>query len=80
MGKAKERVKPMLAYETAHISSDYRVIQQDSAACHLLGNMFTLYAELNTYIQSHIYRANTQFFPTLTTASWKILIIILVLY
>lgn len=54
----------MLAYETAHISSDYRVILlKDSAACHLLGNLFTLYAELNAHIQSHIFRANTQFSP-----------------
>lgn len=40
---------PLLDYETAHISFVYRAVQlKDSSVCHLLGNLFTQYAGLNT--------------------------------
>lgn len=48
----EKKVKPKLDDETAHISSDYRAVWlKDSSACHLLGNLFTLHAEINTGVK-----------------------------
>lgn len=51
----RKNAKLMPDKGTAHISSHYRAVQlKHSSACHLLGNLFTLYAGINIGV-THIH-------------------------
>lgn len=65
-GKQEEAKQAKLEQETAGISSDYGAVQlKDRPARHLLGNLFTLYAEINAGVKGQHGKRCTAWFKSI---------------